>query len=89
MPKDELVGKKKAWLNRIFTGTQGKNVYDLWKEGQATQEEYKDVIRCREEIRKEKAQLEFNIATALKDNKVFFTYTSKTKGEPRRISILY
>lgn len=45
--KEEPPGKNtdlaKQWG---FAGTQGnKRVYDLWKKGQATQEEYKDIDR--------------------------------------------
>ena len=48
-------------------------VYPLWKKGQATQEEYRGLIRsCREEIRKAKAQLELMLATVLWDNKTCF-----------------
>lgn len=42
------------------------------KKGQASQKDYKDVIRsCRDEIKKVKAQLELNLATAVKDKNVF------------------
>ena len=35
-----------------------RRVYDLWKKGKATQEDYKDVMRlCREKIRRAKTQL--------------------------------
>ena len=45
-------------------------VCDLWKKGQATQEDHKDVTRlCGEKIRRSKAQLELNLATAVKGNK--------------------
>ncbi|KAK4818320.1 hypothetical protein QYF61_010782 [Mycteria americana] len=58
----------------LFEVVPGKNrVYDLWKKGQAAQEDYMDVIRlCRENIRRTKAQLELNLATAIKDNKKCF-----------------
>ena len=50
-----------------------KRVYNLWKKGRATQEDYKDVMRlCREKIRRAKAQQEINLATAVKDNKKMF-----------------
>ncbi|KAK4806228.1 hypothetical protein QYF61_013372 [Mycteria americana] len=54
-----------------------KRVYDLWKKGQATQEDYKDVVRLgREKIRRAKAKLELNLATEVKDNKKsFYKYT--------------
>jgi len=49
---------------------QKKRVYDLWKKGQTTQEDYKDVKRlCRKKIRRVKVQLEINLATVVKDNK--------------------
>ncbi|KAK4828655.1 hypothetical protein QYF61_000303 [Mycteria americana] len=58
-----------------------KRVYDLWKKGQATQEDYKDVVRlCREKIRRAKAQLELNLATAINDNKkCFYKYISNKR----------
>ena len=75
MLKDKLVGKKTSLAEqRALAGTQGKKrVYDLWKKGQATQEDYKDVVRlCRENIRRAKAQLELNLATVIKGNKKCF-----------------
>jgi len=56
---------------RSLVGTQeNKRVYELWKKEQATQEDYKDVMRlCREKIRRSKTQLELNLACAVKDNK--------------------
>jgi len=63
-------GRRPAWLNRelwLELRTK-KRVYDLWKKGQATQEDYKDVMRLfREKIRRDKAQLEINLATVVKD----------------------
>ena len=50
-----------------------KRVYVLWKKGQATQGDYKEVAKvCREEVRKAKAQLELRLATAVKENKKCF-----------------
>lgn len=47
-----------------------KGVYELRKKGQATQEKYKGVLRLwRQKIRKEKAQLELDMATTVKYNK--------------------
>ncbi|KAK1212035.1 LIN1 transcriptase, partial [Pygoscelis papua] len=68
-------GRRPSWLNReLWLELRNKRrVYDLWKKGQATQEDYKDVVRlCREKIRRAKAQLELNLATAAKDNKKCF-----------------
>ena len=55
-----------------------KRVCVLWKKGQATWEDYKEVAKvCREEVRKEKAQLELRLATAVKEKKKsFYKYTS-------------
>lgn len=50
-----------------------KRVYILWKKGQATWGDYKEVAKiCREEFRKAKAQLELKLATAVKENKKSF-----------------
>jgi len=40
-----------------------RNVYGMWKEGQSTWEEYRNVVRaCREATRKAKVHLELNLA---------------------------
>ncbi|KAK4821440.1 hypothetical protein QYF61_020023 [Mycteria americana] len=76
-------GRRRAWLNReLWLELRKKRrVYDLWKKGQATQEDYKDVMRlCREKIRRAKDQLELNLATAVKDNKkCFYKYTTNKR----------
>lgn len=83
MPKDELVGKTNDLDGQgAFEGTKGKKrVYHLWKERQIIQEMFKDVARsCRKKIRQAKAQLEFNLATSVKDDKkCFYTYINGTK----------
>jgi len=58
-----------------------RRVYHLRKKGQATQEDYRGLIRsCREEIRKAKAQLELRLATAVRDNKkCFYKYINNKK----------
>ncbi|KFQ26467.1 hypothetical protein N332_01936, partial [Mesitornis unicolor] len=68
-------GRRPAWLNRELwlELRKKKRVYDLWKKGQASQEEYRATVRlCREKIRRAKAQLELNLASAAKDNKKGF-----------------
>ena len=58
--------------------------------GQAIQEDYKDVMSLRgEKIRRAKAQLELNLATAVKDNKKCFYKCINEKRAIRNISILY
>ncbi|KAK4826044.1 hypothetical protein QYF61_003943 [Mycteria americana] len=76
-------GRRPAWLTReLWLELRKKRrVYDLWKKGQATQEDYKGVARlCREKIRRAKAELELNLAAAVKDNKKhFFKYISSKR----------
>ncbi|KAK4823310.1 hypothetical protein QYF61_000523 [Mycteria americana] len=76
-------GRRPAWLTReLWLELRKKRrVYDLWKKGRATQEDYKGVARlCREKIRRAKAELELNLAAAIKDNKkYFFKYISSKR----------
>ncbi|KAK0674931.1 LIN1 transcriptase, partial [Pygoscelis papua] len=76
-------GRRPAWLNgELLLGLRKKRrVYRLWMKGQATQEEYRDLVRsCREEMRKAKAQLERNLAAVVKDNKkCFYKYINDKK----------
>ncbi|KAK4831885.1 hypothetical protein QYF61_020032 [Mycteria americana] len=75
--------RRPAWLTRelCLDLRKKRRVYDLWKKGQATQEDYKGVARlCREKIRRAKAELELNLAAAVKDNKkYFFKYISSKR----------
>ncbi|KAK4829421.1 hypothetical protein QYF61_004296 [Mycteria americana] len=81
--KTSRQGRRPAWLTRgLWLELRKKRrVYDLWKKGQATQEDYKGVARlCREKIRRAKAELELNLAAAVKDNKKdFFKYISSKR----------
>ncbi|KAK4806819.1 hypothetical protein QYF61_005615 [Mycteria americana] len=66
-------GRRPTWLTReLWLELRRKRrVYDLWKKGRATQEDYKGVARlCREKIRRAKAELELSLAAAVKDNKM-------------------
>ncbi|KAK4818351.1 hypothetical protein QYF61_011448 [Mycteria americana] len=69
--------KRELWLEL----RKKRRVYNLWKKGQATQEDYKDVVRlCRKKMRRAKAQLQLNLSTAVKDNKkCFYTYISNKR----------
>ena len=53
----------------------------MWKEGQATGEEYRNVVReCRDAMRKAKAHLELKLARDVKNNKKgFFNYISSKR----------
>ncbi|PKU48587.1 rna-directed dna polymerase from mobile element jockey-like [Limosa lapponica baueri] len=73
--KTSRQGRRPAWLNRdlLLDLRNKRRVYNLWKRGQASHEDYKEVVKlCREKIRRAKEQLELNLATAVKDNKKCF-----------------
>ncbi|KAK4810061.1 hypothetical protein QYF61_007225 [Mycteria americana] len=76
-------GRRLAWLNRELLLELGKKrrVYHFRKKGQATQEEYRDLVKSsREKIRKAKAQLEIKLATVARDNKkCFYKYLNNKK----------
>jgi len=61
-----------------------RKVHGMWEEGQATWEEYGNVVKaCRDVMRKTKVHLELNLARDVKDNKKsFFSYIS-SKWKPR------
>jgi len=64
------------------SGTQKRKVYGMWKEGQATWEEYRNVRACRDAMRKAKVHLELKLARYVKDSKNdFFKYTSSKLRE--------
>jgi len=56
------------------SNTQWKRkVYGMWKEGQATWEEYRNAVRaCREVTRKAKVHLQVSLAKDVKDKKKDF-----------------
>lgn len=88
MLKDKLAQKKTVLVEQKgLAGTQEKK--EFWKKGQKNQD-YKDTIRIfRVKIRKVKAQIELNLATAIKDKKIFVSFFSAVRGQLRRISGLY
>jgi len=67
----------------LLLGLRAKRrVYYLRKKGQATQGEYRGLIRlCREEIRNTKAQLELRLATVVRDNKKMFLQIHQQQNE--------
>ena len=59
-------GRRPAWLSRelLVELQRKKELYNLWKQGQALQEDDRDVVHlCREKTRKAKAQLELKLAS--------------------------
>jgi len=81
--KSSKVGRRPAWLNKeLLEEIRWKRkVHGMWKEGQATWEEYRNAIRaCRHATRKVKAHLELKLARDVKDNKKgFFNYISSKR----------
>mgnify|MGYP001855422792 CR=1 FL=1 len=68
-------------------GRQTKRVYDVWKKGQTTLDEYKDVTKlCRRKIRKAKPSKNLIRPPLLKIIINVFTNTFTARGEPKRIS---
>lgn len=83
--------RRLPWLNGhlCLEFREKKNLLSL-KKDQVTQENYKDVVRlCREKVKRAKAQLELNLATARYDNKNVSINALAVKGQLRRISSLY
>jgi len=78
--KSRTGGKRPAWMNKelLVEIKWKRKIHGMWKEGQTTWEEYRNVVRAyRDATRKAKAHLELNLARALKDNKKsFFKYIS-------------
>ena len=65
-------------------------MYDQWKQGQATWEDYRDAVcHCREEICVAKAQLELKLTSTVKDNKKgFFKYVNSKRQARNNIGPL-
>ena len=75
-PKSSKRGRRPAWLNREFLLELGrkKRLDDLWKQGQALQEDYRAVVGIRrEKTRKAKAQVELKLVSVVPDNKKGFS----------------
>jgi len=62
----------------------------MWKEGQATWEEYRNVVRaCRDAMRKAKVCLQLNLARDVKDNKKgFFKFISNKWKTRENVGLL-
>jgi len=70
--KSSKGGRRPAWVSKKLLAKLKwkKKVYRMWKEGQATWEEHRNVVRvCREATRKGKVHLGLNLARDVKDNK--------------------
>jgi len=83
--KSRKGGRRPAWVNKELLAELRwkRKVHGMWKEGQATWEEYRNVVRaCRDATRKAKAHLELKLARDVRNNKKgFFKYiNSKRKA---------
>ena len=74
------------WMRKeLLAGLRWKRkVFGMWKEGQATWEEYGNIVRaCREAMTKDKAHLELSLARDVKDNKKGFCKYISSKQKTR------
>jgi len=82
--KSSKGGRRPAWMSKELLGKLKwkRKVYRMWKEGQATRQEYRNVVRaCREATSKAEVHLELNLARDVKNNKKgFFKYISSKPG---------
>jgi len=68
-------GKKPAWLRQemLVKLRKKRELHSQWKQGLASWEEYREAARLyKDGVRKAKAQLELNLARAVKNNKKGF-----------------
>jgi len=76
--KSSKGGRRPAWMSKQVLAKLKwkKKVCRMRKEGQATWEEYRNIVRvCKDATRKAKVHLELNLARDIKDNKKgFFNY---------------
>jgi len=75
-------GRRPAWLTKQLLGEirWKRKVHGMWKEGQATPEEYRNVVRARRDAtRKAKAHLELKLTRDVKNKKGFFNCISSKR----------
>jgi len=81
--KSSKGGRRPAWLNKelLVEIRWKRKVYGMWKEGQATWEEYRNVVRaCKDATRKSKAHLELKLAGMSKTTRGASSTTSAAEG---------
>jgi len=86
--KSNTGSRRPTWMSKelLVELIWKRKVYGMWKEGQATWDEYRNVVRaCTDAMRKAKVHLELNLARDVKDNKKgFFKYIS-SKWKTRKM----
>ena len=89
--KSRKGGRTPAWMSKeILVKLKWKKVYGMWKERQATWEEYRNIVRaCREKTMKAKVHLALNLARDVKDNtKSFLKYISSERQTRENVGLL-
>ncbi|PKU49447.1 nedd4-binding protein 2-like 2 [Limosa lapponica baueri] len=74
--------KRLAWLSwDLLVKLKGeKEMHRQWKQGQISWEEYRDAAwLCRDGVRKDKSQLDLNLARVTKNEKGFYRYVSQKR----------
>ncbi|KAK4821298.1 hypothetical protein QYF61_018047 [Mycteria americana] len=67
-----------------------KKAYGLWKQGQATQKDYRDAVHhCREKIRMAKAQLQLKLVSTVVDIKKGFFKYADSKRRTKKTLVCY
>lgn len=76
----------KELINKI---KRKRKVYEMWKKGLTSWEEYRSVVRAfRDMTRKAKAHLQMRLATEIKDNKkVFFKYVNSKRKTRDKVGL--
>jgi len=90
--KSSKGGRRPAWMSKelLVELRQKRKVHGMWKEGQATWEEYRNVVRaCRDAMRKAKVHLELKLARDVKNiQKGFFSYISSKWKTREKVEVL-
>ncbi|KGL78095.1 hypothetical protein N309_02912, partial [Tinamus guttatus] len=85
-------GRRPAWMGKELLGklNKKKSTYIMWKKGQATWEEYRNIVReCRDAMRKAKARLELELVRDVRGNrKGFYKYISSKRKTRENDSLL-
>lgn len=83
------VGQKTILTERGILGTEAEKAHKLWKEGLATQGDYRVALyNCRKKTRKAKAQLESMMATLGSDDKKAFFNVNSRKRSMENIALI-
>jgi len=90
--KSRKGGRRPTWMSKELLAElrRKRKIHGMWKEGQATWEEYRNVVKaCRDAMRKAKAHLELKLARDVKDNKKsFFKYISSKRKTRDNVGLL-